>query len=224
MYVGSMLVTWSHIDNDHRKLEAYDVSSTINISHSGSRASSVSTNISSASTLLLDPLTTKQRANIAHWIKTTPGYESMEEEMKKKSCNNSEETLANEDLSPFQLEAVPSFPRPSLTGSSLYGLQCQLRCPRMSIFTELFDEDSIDPRLVPVVADSDSDINNCLRPFCHSPTSTPFWAEGPESEFTIILIGQSMSKKARQVASRGVQACRGLRKKLSRDKELDKSD
>jgi hypothetical protein len=92
----------------------------------------------------------------------------------------------------------------------------------MSSFTELIEEDLIDPRLVPVVADSDSDVNNSLRPFCHNPTLTASWSSIPEPEYPIVLIVQFMSKKARRVATRGAHVCRVLRRKLSRDKGLDK--
>jgi hypothetical protein len=144
-----------------------------------------------------------------------------DDDLEKSSYNSSDETLANEDLGPIHLEAIPPFPRPNLTGSSFYGLYNQLQHPRTSNFTELIEEDLIDPRLVPVVADSDSDVNNILRPFCHNPIPTASWADDPEPEYPIVLIVQFVSKKARSVATHGAHVCRVLRKKLSRDKELD---
>ena len=192
------------------------------LARSRSLPTSVSTTTSSSPTLVYDRLSTKHRANIAHWIGTTPDYESMEgDDLEKSSCNSSDETLVNEDLGPIHLEAIPPFFRPNITASSLYGLHNQLQHPRRSNFTELIEEDLIDPRLVPVVADPDSDVNDSLRPFCHNPTPTASWASDPEPEYPIVLIVQFVSKKARSVATRGAHVCRVLRKKLSRDKELD---
>ncbi|KAJ6091272.1 hypothetical protein N7467_003241 [Penicillium canescens] len=203
-------------------VQVHEVASLNSLARSRSLPTSIPTTTSSSPTLVYDRLSSKHRANIANWIATTPGYETIEgDDLEKSSYNSSDETLVNEDLGPIHLEAIPPFPRPNLTGSSLYGLHNQLLHPRMSSFTELIEEDLIDPRLVPVVADSDSDVNNSLRPFCHNPTLTASWASSPEPEYPIVLIVQFVSKKARSVATRGAHICRVLRKKLSRDRELD---
>ncbi|KAJ5771341.1 uncharacterized protein N7511_003392 [Penicillium nucicola] len=215
-------LTSSTVNIDTMTTEVYDVTlsySSSSSSSSSSFSSSVYSTTSSTPTLVWDLLTPKQRANITQWIDSTPYYDSMEEEEEKSSCNSSNETLVLEDLGPIQLEAVPPFPRPNLTGSSLYQLHNQLRHPHTSRFTELMDEDLIDPRLVPVAADSDSDINGSMLPFLYKPTPIPSQSATPEPEFAIVLIAQFVSKKARSVVG---HACRGLRKKLARDKGLDK--
>ncbi|KAJ5301343.1 hypothetical protein PENANT_c023G06914 [Penicillium antarcticum] len=203
--------TSSTVNIDSMTPQVYDVA----YSHNLSPPSSVYSTTSSAPALVWDPLTTKQRTNIAQWIDSTPDYDSIEEDMEKSSCNSRDETLVNEDLSPIQLEAIPPFPRSNLSESSLYQLHNQLAHPRTSSFTELIDEDLIDPRLVPVVADSDWEVNNSMLPSMHKSSPTVSWIESPEPEFSIVLIVQFVSETARK-------ACRVLRKKKSRDKELDK--
>lgn len=169
-----------------------------------------------------------QDPRVENWVRTnqyisdTTGFESPEENWEETSCCNSVDTLIEGQQIPISLETEPPFPTQNQQ-SSLFAQDNHIwHQSATTLFNSSEGQSSTD--FAAKEEGSDSSCENALLPFCRPPpahsTPTSSGASDPQScetQWLIPLAGHIITTKARE-------ACRKLRRKLSREKNLDLED
>ena len=153
---------------------------------------------------------------VASWVKTTlAAWETTGfEEIPENDVESDEDKCSIDEgmMMPRCLEAVPPYP-PKQSTNTLFGLHQQIH--RRSVFTELLDD-----TYAPYVEDEVypprySPRNPVLDPSAYTFSSDDGSSKASD-ETSDKNVGKSIANGARELAVRGVAACRSLRDKWSR--------